>query len=171
MALGWLWVETIPSLCSWSKKVSETHTHVWPFPRVPVSPALCSVSQMERQCGPESRREIGSLRWDLFVFAEFRLLFVLNFLQLFSDGCFQVNGTLVTCSNHMEVVKLIKCKLKWEFGRTAHMSERKGSLEDAEIQKKATAGNRSENKSSTCEQKWMKEYFLKGSSWCIYTCL
>lgn len=122
MALGWLWVETIPSLCSWSKKVSETHTRVWPFPGVPVSPPLCSVSQMERRCGLESRREIGSLRWDLFVFPQFRLLFVLNFLQLFSDGCFQVNGTLVTCSNHMEVVKLIKCELKWEWEQLTCLS-------------------------------------------------
>lgn len=27
----------------------------------------------------------------------------------------QVNGTLVTHSNHVEVVKLIKCKFQWQF--------------------------------------------------------
>lgn len=157
MALGWLWVETIPSLCSWSKKVSETYTRVWPFPRVPVSPPLCSVSQMERRCGLESRREIGSLRWDLFVFAELCLLFVLNFLQLFSDGCFQVNGTLVTCSNHMEVVKLIKCKLNWELGRTAPVPEVAG------IQKKQQPGTDQRIKAAHVNRNGWKNSFWKAA--------
>lgn len=42
----------------------------------------------------------------------FHVLFFLSLLSSVVAGCFQVNGTLVTRSNHMEVVKLIKCKFK-----------------------------------------------------------
>lgn len=82
MVLGWLWVETILSLYSWSKKVSEPHAHVWPFAHADLTPPLWCVSQMERRCELESRREIASLRWASFVFKDFRLLLLRCFLQL-----------------------------------------------------------------------------------------